>query len=68
MITHHKFEQLGGAHHGWLDAKHHFSFANYFDPKKSSAMANYLSLMMTELPLIQVLIHIPIVIWKSSPM
>ena len=36
MITHHKFDQLGGAHHGWLDAKHHFSFANYFDPKKLS--------------------------------
>ena len=36
MITHHPFERLGGAKHGWLDAKHHFSFANYFDPKKLS--------------------------------
>ena len=36
MITHHPFNKLGGAHHGWLDAKHHFSFANYFDPKKLS--------------------------------
>ena len=29
MITHHKFENLGAANHGWLNAKHHFSFANY---------------------------------------
>ncbi|MGC6517677.1 MAG: pirin family protein [Candidatus Puniceispirillaceae bacterium] len=36
MITHHKFDTLGGANHGWLNAKHHFSFANYFDPKKLS--------------------------------
>ena len=36
MFHHHKFEELGGANHGWLDAKHHFSFANYFDPKKMS--------------------------------
>ena len=34
MITHHKFENLGGANHGWLNAKHHFSFANYYDPQK----------------------------------
>ena len=36
MITHYPFDKLGGAKHGWLDAKHHFSFANYFDPKKLS--------------------------------
>ena len=36
MITHYPFKTLGGAKHGWLDAKHHFSFANYFDPKKLS--------------------------------
>lgn len=36
MITYYPFESLGGANHGWLDAKHHFSFANYFDPKKLS--------------------------------
>lgn len=32
MIEHKPFEALGGADHGWLKAKHHFSFANYYDP------------------------------------
>ena len=36
MLTHHPFTSLGGANHGWLNAKHHFSFANYYDPKKMS--------------------------------
>ena len=36
MIKHHAFESLGGANHGWLNAKHHFSFAGYRDPKKMS--------------------------------
>ena len=34
MIEHRPFESLGGANHGWLDAKHHFSFAEYHDPKR----------------------------------
>jgi quercetin 2,3-dioxygenase len=34
MIEHRPFETLGGANHGWLDAKHHFSFADYYDPKR----------------------------------
>jgi redox-sensitive bicupin YhaK (pirin superfamily) len=34
MIERRPFESLGGANHGWLDAKHHFSFANYHDPKR----------------------------------
>ena len=34
MIERRPFEQLGHADHGWLDARHHFSFANYYDPKK----------------------------------
>ena len=34
MIEHRPFESLGGANHGWLKAKHHFSFAGYHDPKR----------------------------------
>ena len=34
MIDVRKFESLGHANHGWLDARHHFSFANYHDPKR----------------------------------
>jgi quercetin 2,3-dioxygenase len=34
MIERRPFSALGGADHGWLKAKHHFSFASYFDPKR----------------------------------
>ena len=34
MIEVRPFESLGGANHGWLDAKHHFSFAEYHDPAR----------------------------------
>ena len=34
MIELRPFESLGGENHGWLDAKHHFSFAGYHDPKR----------------------------------
>ncbi|QNA85300.1 pirin family protein [Sphingomonas sp. So64.6b] len=34
MIERRPFAQLGGANHGWLDAKHHFSFASYYDPSR----------------------------------
>ena len=33
MILHKPFETLGGADHGWLKARHHFSFAGYHDPR-----------------------------------
>ena len=36
MIERRPFANLGGADHGWLKAKHHFSFANYYDPKRMS--------------------------------
>jgi redox-sensitive bicupin YhaK (pirin superfamily) len=34
MIEVRPFNSLGGANHGWLDAKHHFSFAGYHDPDR----------------------------------
>ena len=34
MIDVRPFAKLGGANHGWLDAKHHFSFASYYDPDR----------------------------------
>jgi quercetin 2,3-dioxygenase len=34
MIDVRKFETLGAANHGWLDAHHHFSFSSYHDPKR----------------------------------
>src|SRR5580658_8529132 len=34
MIERRKFAELGGADHGWLKAKHHFSFARYHDPSR----------------------------------
>jgi redox-sensitive bicupin YhaK (pirin superfamily) len=36
MIERRPFASLGGANHGWLNAKHHFSFSNYHDPKRMS--------------------------------
>ena len=34
MITVYPFEKLGEANHGWLHARHHFSFADYREPKR----------------------------------
>ena len=36
MIELRPFATLGRANHGWLDAKHHFSFAGYHDPQRES--------------------------------
>jgi redox-sensitive bicupin YhaK (pirin superfamily) len=36
MIEVRPFDTLGGANHGWLDAHHHFSFAEYYNPKRMS--------------------------------
>ena len=34
MIDVRPFATLGNANHGWLNARHHFSFANYHDPAR----------------------------------
>jgi redox-sensitive bicupin YhaK (pirin superfamily) len=34
MIERRPFAGLGAANHGWLDAHHHFAFADYFDPAR----------------------------------
>jgi len=34
MIELRPFAQIGHANHGWLDAHHHFSFADYHDPAR----------------------------------
>ncbi len=33
MIELRPFNKLGGANHGWLKAKHHFSFGSHYDPE-----------------------------------
>jgi redox-sensitive bicupin YhaK (pirin superfamily) len=34
MIERRPFDELGGARYDWLNTKHHFSFADYSDPKR----------------------------------
>ena len=34
MITIQRYHQLGHADHGWLSARYHFSFANYYNPER----------------------------------
>lgn len=34
MIEIRPYDSLGGGHHGWLDTRHHFSFADYRDPRR----------------------------------
>lgn len=34
MIERRPFQSLGHADHGWLNARHHFSFADYHDPRR----------------------------------
>jgi hypothetical protein len=34
MIEHRPFNQLASADHGWLKARHHFSFGEFADPSR----------------------------------
>ena len=34
MIKVYPYSELGHADHGWLDARHHFSFASYYNPDR----------------------------------
>ncbi len=34
MFTHYPFTSLGHINHGWLDARHHFSFGHYRNPER----------------------------------
>jgi quercetin 2,3-dioxygenase len=34
MIDVRPYDSLGGGQHGWLDTRHHFSFADYHDPQR----------------------------------
>jgi redox-sensitive bicupin YhaK (pirin superfamily) len=36
MIELRPFNSLGHAQHGWLNARHHFCFADYYDPQRSN--------------------------------
>ncbi len=36
MIELRPYASLGGANHGWLDTRHHFSFADYRDPERKN--------------------------------
>ena len=66
MLAHYQFDALGGADHGWLKAKHHFSFASYHDPQKMSF--GELLVINDDIIAPHTGFDIRIATWKLSPM
>ena len=44
MIELRPYKDLGGASHGWLDTRHHFSFADYRDPERGLELGELMCL------------------------
>ena len=61
----HNAEDRGYANHGWLQANHSFSFANYYHPEKMQFGA--LRVLNDDIIAPKwVLVHIHMIIWKLS--
>ena len=67
MIELRPFAKLGGADHGWLKAKHHFSFASYRDPDRMSHGALRVW-NDDEIAPNTGFLPVPMPTWRSSPM
>ena len=67
-ISRRPFASLGHANHGWLDARHHFSFSSYHDPDRTGwgsirVWNDDVIAANSGFPA-----HTRIATWKSSPM
>ena len=66
MIERRPHAELGHARHGWLNARHHFSFAEYHDAQRMR-WAGCVSGTTTASPRIRASSPTGIATWKSSP-
>ena len=67
MIERRPFSSLGVADHGWLRARHHFSFAGYHDPSRMGWGARCGSGTTTRSRRSPAFRLIPTRTWRSSP-